>query len=273
MRLGRAALRPCQRCIPSGALRVYSRAGATDRCYGRTVEQEVDLPGGRVTPGVVRVGATVRRPTGSHSHFVHRLLVLLANAGFDGAPRFRGLDADGREILDYFDGWVPPDLEWRRWDDGQLLAAIRLVRSLHDATAKSALVGSAEVVCHGDLSPCNFVFVSEEPRYLIDFDRAHPDSRRSDLAYMAWAWLVGDEDPAQSTPLHDRLRQLGLMLDAYGLGDRDDFAAAIQVEQREILANHERRGNAEAANWVRSELDFVQRHSHEINESAARTSG
>lgn len=237
------------------------------------MEPEVDLPGGRVTPGVVRVGATVRRPIGSHSDFVHQLLALLADAAFEGAPRFRGLDADGREILDYFDGWVPPDLEWRRWEDGQLLAAIQLVRSLHDATAGSALAESTEVVCHGDLSPCNFVFVSEEPRYLIDFDRAHPDSRRSDLAYMAWAWLVGYEDPAHSTPLHDRLRQLRLMLDAYGLEDRDDFAAAIQAEQREILANHERRGNAEAANWVRSELDFVQSHSREINDSATHALG
>ena len=198
---------------------------------------------------------------------------MLADAGLDGAPRFHGLDARGREILDFLEGWVPPDLEWRRWSDEQLLAAIRLVRSVHDASAGSALAGSAEVVCHGDLSPCNFVFVSGRPRYLIDFDRAHAGSRRSDLAYMAWAWLVGDEDPARSTPLEDRLRQLRLMLDAYGLEDRDDFAAAIRAEQREILANHQQRGNVEAADWVRSELDFVDRHSGEINDAAARTVG
>lgn len=226
-----------------------------------------------MTPGVVRVGATVRRPTGSHSAFVHDLLALLANAGFEGSPRFHGLDDERREVLDYREGWVPPDLEWRRWDDAQLLAAVRLVRSLHDASAGSVLAGSAEVVCHGDLSPCNFVFVEGQPRYLIDFDRAHPDSRRSDLAYMAWAWLVGYEDPARSTPLDNRLRQLRLILDTYGLEDRDDFAAAIQAEQREILGNHERHGNAEAANWVRSEIDFVLGHSREINDAAANALG
>jgi Phosphotransferase enzyme family len=233
------------------------------------VEREVDLPRGRVTPGVVRVGATVRRPTGAHSEYVHQLLTLLADARFDGAPRFHGLDANGREILDFMDGWVPPDLEWRRWSDAQLLAAVRLVRSFHDATAGSGLADSAEVVCHGDLSPCNFVFVDERPHYLIDFDRAHADTRRSDLAYMAWAWLIGDEDPARSPPLHARLRQLRLMLDTYGLEDRDDLAAAIQAEQQEILANHERRGNGEGANWVRSELDFVHKHSREINAAVA----
>ncbi len=152
---------------PSGPL---ADAGPRDRCYGRAVDCEVDLPGGRVTPGVVRVGATVRRPTGSHSAFVHDLLALLANAGFEGSPRFHGLDDERREVLDYREGWVPPDLEWRRWDDAQLLAAVRLVRSLHDASAGSVLAGSAEVVCHGDLSPCNFVFVEGQPRYLIDFE-------------------------------------------------------------------------------------------------------
>lgn len=76
-----------------------------------------------------------------------------------------------------------------------------------------------------------------------------------------------------STPVDDRLRRLRLTLDTYGLEDRDDFAAAIQAEQREILANHERRGNAEAANWVRAEIDFVHTHSGEINDAAAGALG
>jgi aminoglycoside phosphotransferase (APT) family kinase protein len=218
---------------------------------------------------VVRVAETVRRPTGRHSRFVHSLLELLAESSFDRSPRFHGLDERGREILDYFEGWVPPDLEWRRWDDEQLVEAARIVRSLHDASAGSQLAASAETVCHGDLSPCNFVFVDRRPRYLIDFDRAHPDSRRSDLAYMAWAWLIGDEEPATSTPLQDRLRQLRLLLDTYGLADRHAFAASIQAAQREVLANHERRGNAAAARWVSREIAFVDRHARAIDRAAA----
>ena len=209
-----------------------------------------------MTEGVVRIGSTVRRPTGFHSPFVHELLAFLESAGFGGAPRFYGIDEQGREILDYHAGWVPPDLEWRRWDDLQLAAAARLVRSLHDASAGSALAGSAEVVCHGDLSPCNFVFVDHVPRYLIDFDRARPDTRSSDLAYMAWLWLVGQEDPAESPPLTDRLRQLRLVLDTYGFDNRVGFAASIQAQQREILTSHERRGFAEGISWVRDELEF-----------------
>jgi hypothetical protein len=52
----------------------------------------VPLAGGRATPGVVRVGDTVRRPLKPDSERVHALLALLERHGFDGAPRFLGID-------------------------------------------------------------------------------------------------------------------------------------------------------------------------------------
>lgn len=50
---------------------------------------------------------------------------------------------------------------------------------LHYATADCALRGAGEVVCHGDASPCNCVFVDGVPRAFIDFDAAHSGSRAS----------------------------------------------------------------------------------------------
>jgi thiamine kinase-like enzyme len=226
---------------------------------------EIDLPGGQVTPGVIRVGDTVRRPTGEHSPFVHALLTLLDERGYEHGPRFRGIDSRGREILDYIEGRVPQNLEGRRWKDEQIVHAARIVRKLHDATAGSDLAGNAEVVCHGDLSPCNFVFVAGQPSGLIDFDRARPGTRRSDLAYMAWGWLIGDEDPGESPPIADRLRQLRLLLDSYALTDRNDFSNSILAEQKETLDLHLDRENAEAVRWVRSEIAFVETHATEID--------
>jgi hypothetical protein len=60
---------------------------------------EVPLAGGRVNPGVVRVGETVRRPMGGRAPFIHDLLVHLERVGFDSAPRFLGVDDVGREIF------------------------------------------------------------------------------------------------------------------------------------------------------------------------------
>jgi hypothetical protein len=65
------------------------------------------LTGGRITQGVVRVGNTVRRPTGPHTPFVHSLLRHLEEVGFDGAPRVLGIDEQGREILTFIEETSP----------------------------------------------------------------------------------------------------------------------------------------------------------------------
>lgn len=115
---------------------------------------EEPLLGGRITPGVVRVGATVRRPVGSHSPFVHELLLALDRAGFAGAPRFLGIDERGREILSFIEGVVPGNLD-KDIDDEQLAAAAGLLRRFHDVTAATELTQGQECVCHNDISPVN----------------------------------------------------------------------------------------------------------------------
>jgi hypothetical protein len=65
---------------------------------------EVPLTGGRVARGVVRVAETVRRPLPADPDYVHGLLLHLERCGFEGAPRFLGIDSRGREILSYIEG-------------------------------------------------------------------------------------------------------------------------------------------------------------------------
>src|SRR5688572_3866116 len=130
------------------------------------------------TPGVVRVGETVRRPLGEKSAFVHDLLRHLELRGFEGAPRFVGIDEKGRETLTYIPGTVPRRVGGFRKE--QWLAAARLLRSFHDATVGSDLTGEHEVVCHGDPGPGNFVLRDGMPFALIDFDGACPGTRAAD---------------------------------------------------------------------------------------------
>lgn len=155
--------------------------------------REIPLAGGRMTVGVVRVGETVRRPLKPRAGFVHELFRHLEAKGFAGAPRFLGIDASGREILSFLPGYVPPELGGIA--DEQLDAAARLLRRLHDATADFAPKGSCEIVCHGDASPGNCVFVDGMPSAFIDFDDAHPGSRLEDLGYAAWLWIdIGNDE-------------------------------------------------------------------------------
>jgi len=95
----------------------------------------VDQPlgGGNVSAGVVRVGDTVRRPSGPWTGSVDALLRHLERVGFTGAPRALGRDEKGRQVLEYVPGQVhvpPSRLDLAALTRvGQLIRRSRHVRS------------------------------------------------------------------------------------------------------------------------------------------------
>jgi Ser/Thr protein kinase RdoA (MazF antagonist) len=139
------------------------------------------------------------------------LLSHLEATGFAHAPRFLGVDEQGRESLSFIEGWVPADLGF--FSQHQYEAAARIIAAFHDATSGTPLAGAAEVVCHGDLSPCNFVFRGDLPVAIIDFDNCFPGPRMLDVGYAAWLWLdIGSPD---QVPLLTG-RRLAKFFRAYG---------------------------------------------------------
>ena len=155
--------------------------------FARMTGKEVALKGGLTTAGIVRVGSTVRRPVTEKSAFAHDLLRYLENRGFDGVPRFLGIDDKGRAMLTYIHGDVHRQIGG--FQKEQWVACARRLRLFHDATADCELKGQCEVICHGDPGPPNFVFRDGLPFGLIDFDSAHPGRREADVGHAAWMWL------------------------------------------------------------------------------------
>jgi hypothetical protein len=101
---------------------------------GVVSETETRFADGNVSE-VVRVGDTVRRVPGPWTPAVHALLRHLEAVGFDGAPRFLGIDERGREILSFVEGeTMPPDV-WGFRDDAVLVGVGRLLRRYHDAAS------------------------------------------------------------------------------------------------------------------------------------------
>ena len=221
--------------------------------------EEVPLSGGEDTPGVVRVGDTVRRPLGPNAAFVHALLRHLEAVGFSGAPRLLGVDGQGREVLTYVPGAVV--LEGPPLSDTQLVAAAQLVRAFHDATAGTTLAGAAEVVCHTDLGPHNTVFQDARPVALIDGGDARPGTRLEDLADAVWCYgSIG----ADGGPLDTQARRIAVLCDAYGWDDRRAVVEAIGACLARALARHEREGRPGAAEVFRPWVAWWQAHAREL---------
>ncbi|TDV57691.1 phosphotransferase family enzyme [Actinophytocola oryzae] len=181
---------------------------------------------------------------------MHELLTHLAHVGFDGAPRFLGVDEHGREMLGFVEGEVTVDGPPRGvYTDAALTAAARLLRGLHDATTEFAAahplgwrfqVGApttGPVICHNDLGPYNTVYRSGRPAAFIDWDFAAPAPREWDVAYALWRFVPLYDDVTAARlgwPTAPRGPRIARFLDAYGLDDRADILAVLHRRQQVI---------------------------------------
>jgi Ser/Thr protein kinase RdoA (MazF antagonist) len=226
---------------------------------------EIELPAGDVTVGVVRIGDTVRRPHQESSGRVAQYLRHLEAAGFEGAPRYLGQDAQGRDVLTYLPGDVPGDPvePWAARDD--ILPGIgRLLRRLHDASEGYLAAphaaepgrprprlpeGEPLIVAQRDVTPQNTVFRDGVAWGLIDFDLCDWTTRSVDLANTAMHW-VPLCDPVDRSPVHsgiDAGARLRLLLDAYG---RD----AVDVQQLLQAAALRFAGSYDVMRWAAENL-------------------
>lgn len=204
-----------------------------------SVSEGEPLAGDGVTPGIVRVGDTVRRPVRPFTATIQAYLAHLRRAGFTAAPFPLGIDDQGREVLSYVPGDVPREpLPAETAGEDVLAALARLIRRLHDAAQGWApppdavwgvprsgpglpppADGPAELVSHRDYCPGNVVFRDGLPAALIDFDLARPTTRLYDTANALywWAPLYDPEDRAPAFATADIPRRAAVFADAYGM--------------------------------------------------------
>ena len=210
---------------------------------------EVPLTGGRTMRGVVRVGDTVRRPLDAGSERIHRLLAYFEDRGFDGAPRFLGIDAQGREILSFIEGFAPPHNGFELTEKA-VRAGARLVRRVHDLTAGTEFATGSEVACHPNLAQQNFVFRDMIPVAIIDWDGTHPGTRLANFADFLWAFVhpavYGDGEPAA--------RMLHVAASAYGWTG-SGLADAMLATVRDFCQI-----NPEFITWGAQELAHTERN-------------
>ncbi|CAN5899849.1 hypothetical protein BH20ACT6_BH20ACT6_01380 [soil metagenome] len=193
------------------------------------------LPGGNVG-GSVRIGPTVRRPTGPWTPAVHALLGHVRARGLDAVPRVLGFDSRGREVLTYVEGRASdPDEEV---PDDQVVQTGAWLARYHRAVAGFVPPGDTpwrntdrplaadEIVCHLDVAPYNVVVDEGRLVVVIDWDMAGPGHPVDDLSFCAWNAVPLFRDVGAETSA----RRLLLLCEAYG--DIDPVAVLTNVQPR-----------------------------------------
>src|SRR5919112_3628837 len=193
-------------------------------------DEEV-LNGGLTNAGrISRVGGTVRRPGPPASPSTWALFDHLERVGFDGAPRFLGVDDRGREVLSFIPGEcaIEPYPAWALTDEA-LVSVAELLRRYHDAAASFDAAGRtwpefvpAEfrdgLISHNDPNLDNVIFSGGGAVGLIDFDLASPGSAVWDVACAARLWAPLRDERDVPEPLHAHtLERFAMFIEAYGL--------------------------------------------------------
>jgi Ser/Thr protein kinase RdoA (MazF antagonist) len=196
---------------------------------------------------------------------VHALLDHLTMVGFDGAPRFLGIDSAGREVLSYLPGEtvVAPYPPWSM-TDAALVSVARLLRRFHEAIAGFDATPYAwvepvpseyveKIVSHNDPNLDNVVFRDGEAVALIDFDLAGPGSVLWDVATAVRLWAPLRPDPDIADARRGRgLTRMRAFADAYDLSppDRERLVDAVAANHVWCM-DYVRRGAENGHEWFR----------------------
>lgn len=206
-------------------------------------DHEELLTGGNVS-NVYRSGDTVRREVKSDNIQYTKAAKAFRKKNFSYAPKFLGVDEQGREILSFIEGVAGHDpLKEYMCSHHALKEIARMLRLYHDAVRDFPISDDwermdntpveIEVVCHNDFAMYNIIFNNEKPVGIIDFDVAAPGPRLWDIAYTLYTCVpisrffrtkTGDIVNYHSSDHADQIKhKVKLFFESYGEEIAEDY--------------------------------------------------
>ncbi|MGZ5398884.1 MAG: phosphotransferase [Nocardioides sp.] len=223
----------------------------------------------RLVDGDVTVmGDLVLRPVRPWTATIHTLLAHLRAGGLDCVPEPVGIH-DDVEAVTFIPGDAGPDAWPHQVSEAGLVSAATLLRRIHDATAgfvppvdatwAFAPAAHADVICHGDPGPWNFVWRAGEAVALIDWEHASPASALDDVAAALDSFIPAHPDDVAlrqgfSEP-PDRRARLRTFAAAYDTGGTTGLVDRV-IERQQLTVTRvidlAERGLEPWASWVQS---------------------
>ena len=221
------------------------------------------LAGGNVSK-VFRSGHTVRRDMKSNSKRIHALLKHLDKKGYNHAPKYLGIDENGREILSFIKGEAGHyPLKKYMWSDEVLQEIAKMLRLYHDSVSDFPFDDSwrptdntpkqREVLCHNDFAMYNIIFHNERPVGMIDFDEAGSGPRIWDIAYTLYTCVplsrfylseTGGKMYYQSHQDAHRIKnRVTLFFDSYGDGFAENYIEMVLLRLEGLCKTITRRAS------------------------------
>ncbi len=198
-------------------------------------DREQLLPGN--VGGAVRVGDTVRRPTGPWTPAVHALMRHVGSR-VPHVPRVLGFDERGRESLTYLPGRVV-DVDTELLTDRQITALVTWTRGFHAAVADFHHPGpwryfplpSPTLIGHNDIAPYNVCFDGDELAGVFDWDMSAPTTPLFELAFIAWNCVPLWRDIGADLAAH----RLTVIAEGYGGPDARQILRALPARIQPML--------------------------------------
>jgi hypothetical protein len=187
--------------------------------------------------GAVRVGDTVRRPTGPWTPAVHSLLRHVASR-VPHVPEVLGFDEHGRESLTYLPGRVV-DVDTELLSDAQITSVVGWTRGFHAAVAEFHHPGpwrypplpSPTLIGHNDIAPYNVCFDGDQLAGVFDWDMSGPTTPLFELAFIAWNCVPLWRDIGADLAAH----RLTVIADGYGGPDARQILRAVPPRIQALL--------------------------------------
>lgn len=216
----------------------------------------IPMQGGRNNT-VLKSGSIIKRKIKGNQPLFKAYFEFLKRKQFNYIPLFIE-EKENHNFFEYAKGFVPDNVG--RTNLNQLIEFMKIIRKMHDLSTE--FTKSDQVICHGDLSPCNVVFQGDKINAILDWDNLYIGNREEDISYVLWLWInIGSHYKSIQVMVDEMklaLRAYGNGIDSYKLKLVENLQHRMSMVTKQISKTSPYYENIK--NWVKESIEKIEKH-------------